>query len=238
MYAIYQVCICDDEALHRDKLKTILLTYSFASNREFWVDECEVPQQLFEAKQNYDIIFLDIDFPGEDPGTLAAKELRQAGVQSIIIFLTSYPQYALEGYEAEAFRYILKPVTLESITEVMDAVYAKWERTNIFVSVKTPGGTALLDTSHIQMIATEGRKQKIYSDSSIVETWEPLKEIFQKLEGGFFAYAHQGCVVNLAQVQQIQGNDVILPGNTKVTLSRRQKKSFILGISKMLEQDK
>lgn len=186
-----RICICDDESLHRNTLQKILLEYSFRSNREFQIDDYGTPKQLFATAQQYDIIFMDIDFPDGSLGVQAAKELRQAGVKSVIIFLTSYPQYALEGYESGAFRYLLKPITLETATSVLDNVFAKWEQKPTFVSIKVTGGTVLLDSARIKMIETEGRKQKIYYDADVVETWEPLKDIIQKLPDWAFAYAHR-----------------------------------------------
>ncbi len=235
---MYQICICDDEEQHRKKLKRTLLDYSFRSNREFHVVEYETTQQLYAASKEFDIIFLDIDFPEGESGVQVAKKLRAVGNQSVIIFQTAYPQYSLEGYEAEAFRYLLKPITVEKTVAVMDAVFSKWERSRATVSIRTPGGAALLDTARIQRVEAEGRKQKIYCDTGVIETWEPLKELAKKLPESTFAVAHQGCIANLEYVREISGSTVLMADGAKITLSRRQKKAFILCIDKMLEHDK
>lgn len=235
---IYRVSICDDEALHRNILCEILLNYSMNTNREFQLLEYESPKLLLESKQQCDIIFLDIGFPDGEHGIETAKELRLAGVQSIIIFLTSYPQYALEGYESDAFRYLLKPITLETATKVLDAVFAKWEQKPAFISIKIIGGTNLLDSSRIKMIVAEDGKQKILYDHDTIETREPLKDIIQRLPDWAFAFAHQGCIVNLEQVKQIVGDAIIMLDGTRVTLARRQKKVFIHSIDKMIEHSK
>lgn len=235
---MYRICICDDEENARIWLNKMLTEYSFSTNREFFIEKFETTQQLYAAADQFDIIFLDIDFPDEETGIEVGKKLRAAGVQSVIVFLTSYPQYALEGYEAEAFRYLLKPITTESITTVMNAVFAKWERAGGVVSVKIYGGTTLLECSKIRMVEADGRKQKVLYGTDIIETWEPLKELAAKLPPRSFAYVHQGCIVNLEYVKRIHGSDVTLADGTTVTLSRRQKKPFIQSMDNLFEHDK
>ena len=59
--------------------------------------------------QSYDLAFLDIDFGNRrGAGIDLARRIRQKRNDTIIIFVTSYVEYAPEGYELRAFRYLLK----------------------------------------------------------------------------------------------------------------------------------
>ena len=55
----------------------------------------------------YQIMFLDIDM-AERSGMDIARRVRALHLDTIIIFVTNYPQFSLEGYEVRAFRYLLK----------------------------------------------------------------------------------------------------------------------------------
>ena len=68
---------------------------------------------LFSPVNEYDIIFMDINLPGLN-GFETCLKLREKNVTSIIIFVTSLAQYAIKGYEVNAFDFIVKPLNYYS----------------------------------------------------------------------------------------------------------------------------
>ncbi len=73
--------------------------------------EFDDPQAALAAARTEcpDILFLDIDMPG-----MTGFELKQQLHQlPACVFITNFPDYALEGFEHEAFDFLVKPVTGE-----------------------------------------------------------------------------------------------------------------------------
>ena len=66
-----------------------------------------------------DIAFLDIDMPGMNGMELAAI-IKTRWPNVAIVFLTGYPQYALEAFELRATGYLLKPVGKEQMEKEID----------------------------------------------------------------------------------------------------------------------
>ena len=64
------------------------------------------PSQI-DLSLPYDIALLDIDM-GETNGIELARKLRASNENIVIIFITNFIQYAPEGFEVQAFRYLLK----------------------------------------------------------------------------------------------------------------------------------
>lgn len=59
------------------------------------------------ASASIDILFLDIDMPG-----MSGLDLRRQFPDiPICIFITSHPEHALEGFETQAFDFLVKPST-------------------------------------------------------------------------------------------------------------------------------
>ena len=52
---------------------------------------------------------MDIDLPSMD-GMSAVKKIREHSLDTMVIFVTSLAQYAIEGYKVNAFDFIVKPV--------------------------------------------------------------------------------------------------------------------------------
>ena len=123
------LAICDDEKYYREQLEYLITTYInehqltkkvqvelFSSGKEL----CEEPSEI----KKYDILFLDISMD-ELNGLETAYKIREYRDDSFIIFVTSFVNYALEGYKVEAFRYIMKDTIGASIEECLDAVFSR-----------------------------------------------------------------------------------------------------------------
>ena len=100
------VLVCDDE---RQIVNSVIETLkkktegTQISSRFYGVSQ---PSQI-DFSRPYDIALLDIDM-GETNGIELARKLRAENENIVIIFITNFIQYAPEGFEVQAFRYLLK----------------------------------------------------------------------------------------------------------------------------------
>ena len=68
-----------------------------------------------------DLVFLDIQMPGRT-GFEVARELLVRDVDTQIVFVTAYDQYAIDAFEVNAIDYLLKPVEAERLAQSVDRV--------------------------------------------------------------------------------------------------------------------
>lgn len=68
-----------------------------------------------------DIAFMDIEMRGWT-GLHLAAELRKTLPELEIVFVTAYPQYALDSYALHARGYLIKPVTAQAVREELDII--------------------------------------------------------------------------------------------------------------------
>ena len=100
------VLVCDDDQQIVD---------SIIEKLEKKTEETQVSSRFYGVSQPsqidfslpYDIALLDIDM-GETNGIELARKLRAENENIVIIFITNFIQYAPEGFEVQAFRYLLK----------------------------------------------------------------------------------------------------------------------------------
>ena len=103
-----RIAIVDDELDFLMKLRDMINKYCPDSDKlniyEFWSGE----KLLYNFKRNmYDVIILDVEMEGLN-GLETATKIRSYDNLVIIVFLTSHQEFALQGYEVKAFRYMLK----------------------------------------------------------------------------------------------------------------------------------
>ena len=77
----------------------------------------EVPALCDE--HHIDVIFMDIDMPGEN-GLDLAKKILGKYPRTNIIYITGYEQYALDSYSTWASGFLVKPVSTERLKEAMN----------------------------------------------------------------------------------------------------------------------
>lgn len=224
------ICICDDEPVLCRELRDMLQQYMQC--REVNIIEYHNTQELLQSTSFFDVLFLDIRFGDEDAGVEAAKQLRRKGSEAIIVFLTSLPQYATNGYEAEAFRYLLKPIKLDMLSETMDAVISKIESRHVRLPVAASSGTVILEAEDVSYIESVARRRVIHMTNQTIETWETMAELFAKLPEGKFVYLQKGFVSNLENVRQVKNSVIKLKHGEEVALSRNYKQAFLLAFNR------
>ena len=104
------ILICDDDANMIEAMQTttesVLKKANVKARILTFLDAASISEQILS---NCDIALLDIDFDGAAyNGMDIAQKIRALGADTVIIFVTNFIEYAPEGYEVRAFRYILK----------------------------------------------------------------------------------------------------------------------------------
>lgn len=102
-----RMLLADDDPVFLSKLERLLTQYAAQQQRKVWIDAYPRDDLSGFVLQSYDIAFLDIDFGDRrGAGIDLARRLRQKRNDAILIFVTNYVEYAPEGYELRAFRYL------------------------------------------------------------------------------------------------------------------------------------
>ena len=137
------IAICDDEEIQRNLLKKLVEAWAAGRNHALRVSLFASGKELLEAwkKERCDIVLLDIQMPDMD-GMDAARRLRETDGQTGIFFVTGYEDYLVQGYEVEAFRYLIKPVSEEKLCGALDQFLKKRDGQRKLLMVETPEGIA------------------------------------------------------------------------------------------------
>lgn len=106
--------IIDDEPLAREELHSMLqeifgpaVIGSFSNT---------LAAEKFLTENEADVVFLDIEMPR----MTGLEFVEKIPKNSLVIFTTAYPQYALESYELDAIDYLLKPFNNERLKKAVD----------------------------------------------------------------------------------------------------------------------
>ncbi len=217
------VAICDDEKIFREQVVECLNAY----NNEICIYEYDDGCGLIDSKKEYDIIFLDIEMPGIN-GMEVAESLRENNVDSLIIFLTSHSEYVYDAFKVNAFRFLKKPIEMNTFIEAMQT--AEKEISDIEkILVNYRGVVCEVSMKDIVYIETYGEGTYIYDKhNNVYESQMPLKEweIRLKHRSEFFRI-HRTYMVSMLYINNINGNTLeLLNSKYNLNVSRRKMSAF------------
>lgn len=192
------------------KLSVEIFTFENTASFAFTLEDCV-----------YDVLFLDIQMPGED-GITFAKKLRQKKNNIPIIFVTGLDGYMSEGYEVEAVHYLLKPVKPEKVWECLNRICQRMElEDEEQLILDTPQGLAKLRRKDIIKIEVYGRKCVCTTDGAEYTVTASFKEMAEKLGGKYFVQCYRGILVNVCHIESIGKEQIEMTGKIRVPVSRR-----------------
>ena len=219
-----RIAICDDEELFRIEFKAILdkLLINIDSDIDSFADS----QSLYSAFCNspYDLVFLDIEMPGTNGITLA-KKLRSISDSVYIVFLTAHIEYALEGYEVNALRYLTKPVDLNKVKEVIRYVQDK-QNSEHQIIIKEDGEDILIDINDIIYMESMDKNVRIVTSKEEHFTRYNLGDYEEQLKKFGFFRIHRGYLISLSKVRKLVRNDVVMDGDITLPVSRSNVKAL------------
>lgn len=201
-----KIIVCDDEPKHAVALQHRLIDYSALMDIAI---ECEVytsSQAVLEADlTTFHVAFLDIDMPSIN-GMELAGALRQRYPELILIFVTSYIEYAPAGYRVNAFRYLLKTHLSEELPTVLDELQQRLYSSQATISLHYREGNTLVSTKSILYLeGTPNRRVFVH----LINSQEPLDcsgklgEYEQLLRDKGFLRIQKSFLVNMLHINRI-----------------------------------
>jgi len=181
-------------------------------------------------KEKIDLIFLDIQMPG----LKGLQFVQSLPHPPMIIFVTAYKNYAVEGFTLDAVDYLVKPVSFERFLKACNKSFEFYNLQQKVVSKEVP----LLDYFFVyveynlvkvpvpEILYIEGLKDyvKIFLSSSPkpLITRMSLKSLEEKLAPYRFVLIHKSYIIPADKITAIK-RDIICIGATELPLSESYK---------------
>ncbi len=172
-------------------------------------------------QQTVDLIFLDIQMPG----LTGLQFIQSLGHRPMIILITAYERYALEGFNLDVVDYLVKPVSFERFMKACNKAWelyqlkTKSKETNndrpeyIFVNADYSMVKVVID----DIMWIEGLKDyiKIHlkSSSKSVITRMTMKVIEDSLPANKFIRIHKSYIAAIAFITSLRKSSLMIGDN-------------------------
>ena len=241
--------IVDDEPLARQRIRDLLA----AAPDVKVVAECANGRDAIQAIEASvpDLLFLDIQMPQIDGFDVLATI--GVGRVPVVVFITSYDQFALRAFEAQALDYLMKPFDDQRFETTLQRARARvGDRQGADVdrrlsalleevrgnrrylqrlAVPMSNRTVFIRAQEIDWIGAERNYIRVYSGGRGHLLRESLTHIEAELDPAMFCRIHRSTIVNIDRIQSVEstfGGEyvVVLHDRTKLTSGRSYRETL------------
>jgi DNA-binding LytR/AlgR family response regulator len=175
--------------------------------------------------------FLDIRMPG-----LSGLEVAAAAMETRIVFVTAYEEYAVAAFDAAAVDYLLKPVSdarlAQCVLKLQQTAAQRTDLAAVLAELQRPSERYLAwlhtgagNTTRVLSVAETIYFKAADKYTDVVTTSErhairsSLKELMQQLDPQQFVQIHRSIIVNLNAIERIE-RDML--GRTEIHLKNHK----------------
>jgi len=227
----------DDEPLALKQISSYIDNTPFLENVALCQSAFEAMEYL--SKNEVELMFVDINMPDIN-GMDFVKSLTN---RPKVIFTTAYSEYAMEGFQADAIDYILKPISytvfLKSVTKARTWFELNQRQTETVqpsaecLFVKSEYKLVKILLSDIKYIESANEYIQIHLENDPpVTTLIRLKSMEEQLPNDKFMRVHRSFIVNLEKVKVIDRNRIVFDQKVYIPVGDQYKNNFQAFIDK------
>ena len=231
-----RIAIVDDIAAEREGLRLRLGAQLARLSLSAEIEDFASCASFLSAaeKARFDLAFLDIYMDGES-GMDAARALRRFDPSCLLVFTTTSPDHALEGFRVRALHYLVKPYSDAELSSLFDEIAQRLPAPDKYIEVSAVGGAVRLRLSEIMY--AEHYRHQIYihtADGRQTVIRQTFHAFAEALPGECFFLCNRGVLVNLAYAVDFDGADFLLRDGVRLPVSRDLAKAARLAFGDYL----
>jgi len=189
--------------------------------------------QLIENEKP-DIVFLDVEMPGED-GFHLFKYIPQPEFETI--FITAYKEYAVDAFRVNSIDYLIKPINPSDLKNAIERVKSargkkKESKTSSKpkLAIQTKTGIEFVNIADIYYCQALDNYTMIFMSDHKKMVSKPLKKFEDILEASGYFRTSRSYLVNLKFIKSLnlgKKSSVVLENEAIVPVSQPNKQKLI-----------
>jgi DNA-binding LytR/AlgR family response regulator len=245
---VLNIAYCDDDrqflSIIVPKAESIFRHYRTDVHSYTFDNGNDLITSFSKYRPYYDVIFLDIDMPDMD-GEKVARELRILDKKFKLVFITAYPQEALNTFQYDVLGFLPKNLIQERISkvikQVLDRIKEDNPRMQLFkVKKHTDDGIMEIKVPLDDIMYFECLNREIYlytkRETFILHHCQ-FSEIIKKYTSLDFVDIHRTCIVNLKYIFSVDETEIRLDNGIRLPLSRRKRQHIFDKFSELIAGD-
>lgn len=217
-----RIAVCDDDRIFLTIVETQIRNYFQRLGLSIELELFSDAERFWEAfaRAPFHLAILDIIMPGISGIELSRRIFRE-NRNCIIAFLTSSPDYALDGYGVNAVGYLLKPATQEQMDELLAKCVARHQEARpAAVLFKVSGAVRRVEAADILFLESRNKQVIVHCLDQTFTCAGKLSDFLEQLPPGF-VQTHKSYIANLRHVTSLTREEMTAADGSRIPISRQ-----------------
>ena len=174
------------------------------------------------AEHQPDAVFLDIEMPGIK-GTELMHMLPEP--RPALVFVTAYPQHAIEAFAGGAVHYLLKPISRVGVAQALSRIRPKDEPLQkewLRLPVRKKGATRLLRPEEVEALVADLGDCMAWTPEGRLPVDGTLSHWEERLADHGFMRVHRNALVRREAEREMTAADELVLDTGRIAISRRR----------------
>ena len=227
-----KIAVCNADDIFLSEIKRQIYRYSENRKIELFVDCYFSGEDLLNGGGKYNLIFLGYSLKGKN-GLEIAREIRKNNDDVSIIFTSENTDFVLEAFKVEAYRFLVYPLSEETVFGVMDEYFEKFGF-DYPIWIKSNEDIICLNTSEIFYLEADNKHCLVHLKDCVLPCKRTMARVYNVVPKNHFIKINRAFVVNFDYIEKYNNDLVYLKNGSTVHISRNYLKAFKSEYTKFL----
>lgn len=217
------IAVCDDSLQDLHQIANLIDQYAASSSAPVRYQLFTDADDMLKAAKtaHFTLYILDVKMPVMD-GITAAQEIRCFDADAKLLFLTSFKEYAYQGYRVKAYDYLLKPIQADALLPLLSQIQAQETAAQACICLQNGRSFYRIPFSRLSHLEISQKKLHFYlTDGQMRQIPGSMAE-YEKtlLTRPEFIKIHRSYIVNLHHISALTPEGCIMFSGKNLPISR------------------
>jgi len=217
------IAVCDDNPHDLKQIAEIIAQFAASCSVPVRYSLFDNAEQMLKATrtESFTHYLLDVIMSPLD-GITAAREIRTFDAEAKLVFLTSFSEYAYQGYQVKACDYLLKPVQPDQLFSLLAHFKEKEDRTGECLCIQDGRSFFRLPFAHLSHLEINQKKLYFFLTNREIRQIPGSMAEYEKLllSRPEFIKIHRSYIVNLNQISSLSPEGCMMFSGKNLPVSR------------------
>lgn len=220
-----QTAVCADKSTIHNSIKYLLNYYAIYNGVEIDQAHFNSAQDFLTSKKHFHILYLDVEMFSINQSEEVRKVIQSKNADFVIVLISYRVECFNDAFQTGVFRFVAKPIDQKEMFETLDEVRKQMIGQQDVV-IRCQEIDHIFQQKDIVYLTEDKDGTIIYTEQQDFRSPRSLGRWALELDGRLFFPCHRSYIVNLAKIEEVDEDMVLMCTQQKIPVAEKKKTEF------------